>query len=135
MVFGRRGSAVFGIALVGCCSSVVGVVAVLVALVLLASVLVVLPGVRRWRRRGMRAYGWGECVGVVAEHVDGQSAVKAVDGWRRGIRGMRRGVGHGGWQGGSWIQLVWSSPVTIDRVVLYDRPNVTSNRCGRLKSS
>ena len=28
-----------------------------------------------------------------------------------------------GGKAGSWLQLTWSAPVAIDRVVLYDRPN------------
>src|SRR5262249_21742711 len=32
------------------------------------------------------------------------------------------GEGHG-----AWLRLAWSSPVTIDRVVLHDRPNAVDN--------
>jgi hypothetical protein len=55
----------------------------------------------------------------------GQAAVKAVDGAAVGYPGdhTREWATVGG-AAGSWIQLTWPSPVTIDRVVLYDRPNL-----------
>src|SRR5205823_9312770 len=28
---------------------------------------------------------------------------------------------------GAWIQLKWSSPVSVSKVILYDRPNLTDN--------
>ena len=28
-----------------------------------------------------------------------------------------------GGKSGSWLQLTWSTPVTLNRIVLYDRPN------------
>jgi len=54
----------------------------------------------------------------------GQTAAKAVDGSATGYPGdhTREWATQGG-KANSWIQLNWSSPVTIDRVVLYDRPN------------
>ena len=54
----------------------------------------------------------------------GQTAVKAVDGVPDGYPGdySREWATQDG-KAGSWLQLGWSSPVTLDRVVLYDRPN------------
>jgi len=54
----------------------------------------------------------------------GQTAAKAVDGSAVGYPGdhTREWATAGGGVG-SWIQLSWSAPVTIDRVVLFDRPN------------
>ena len=54
----------------------------------------------------------------------GQTAVKAVDGVPSGYPAdsSREWATVGG-KAGSWIRLVWSSPVSVDRVVLYDRPN------------
>ena len=55
---------------------------------------------------------------------DGQTAAKAIDGSPLGFPAdssrewatVRQGSG-------AWIQLTWSAAVTLDRVVLYDRPN------------
>lgn len=56
--------------------------------------------------------------------VTGQSAVKAVDGVVAGYPGGPTNewatVGGGV---GSWLQLGWSSPSTLESVALYDRPN------------
>ena len=96
-------------------------VAVLVALVLLASVLVVLPGVSAVAAPGNVARAAGVSVSASSQNTStGQSAVKAVDGVASGYPGdsSREWATVGG-KAGSWIQLVWSSPVTIDRVVLY----------------
>ena len=57
---------------------------------------------------------------------DGQTAAKAIDGsplgypvdYSREWASVRQGAG-------AWIQLTWSVGVTLDRVVLYDRPNTT----------
>ena len=132
MVFGRRGSAVVadraGVLLVGGRRGV----AVLVALVLLASVLVVLPGVSAVAAPGNVARAAGVSVSASSQNTStGQSAVKAVDGVASGYPGdaTREWATVGG-KAGSWIQLVWSSPVTIDRVVLYDRPNVDDRVTG-----
>lgn len=58
----------------------------------------------------------------------GQTASKAVDGVVAGYPAdYTREWATSGGRGGSWINLAWSTPVTIDRVVLYDRPN-TSDR-------
>jgi LmbE family N-acetylglucosaminyl deacetylase len=55
---------------------------------------------------------------------DGQTADKAIDGSPLGFPAdysrewvtVRQGTG-------AWIQLTWATAVTLDRVVLYDRPN------------
>jgi len=55
---------------------------------------------------------------------DGQTAAKAIDGsplgypadYSREWVSVRQGAG-------AWIQLTWANQVTLDRVVLYDRPN------------
>ena len=134
MVFGRWGSAVVvdragGVLLVGGRRGV----AVLVALVLLlASVLVVLPGVSAVAAPGNVARAAGVTVSASSQNTStGQSAVKAVDGVASGYPGdaTREWATVGG-EAGSWIQLVWASPVTIDRVVLYDRPNVDDRVTG-----
>ena len=54
----------------------------------------------------------------------GQKASKAVDGIIAGYPGdyTKEWATQGG-RAGSWIQLTWPSAVTINRVVLYDRPN------------
>lgn len=54
----------------------------------------------------------------------GQTAAKAVDGSTAGYPSdyTREWATVGG-RAGSWLQLTWAAPVTIDRVVLHDRPN------------
>jgi hypothetical protein len=54
----------------------------------------------------------------------GQTAAKAVDGSHDGYPGdyTREWATVGG-KAGSWLNLAWSSPQTLDHVVLYDRPN------------
>ncbi len=54
----------------------------------------------------------------------GQTAAKAVDGSTLGYpaNASMEWATSGG-KAGSWIQLTWASPVTLNRVVLYDRPN------------
>ncbi|HEY3407421.1 MAG TPA: PKD domain-containing protein [Propionicimonas sp.] len=57
---------------------------------------------------------------------DGQTAAKAIDGSPLGYPAdysrewvtARQGAG-------AWLQLTWSSAVTLERVVLYDRPNLS----------
>lgn len=57
---------------------------------------------------------------------DGQTALKAIDGSPLGYPAdysrewvtTREGVG-------AWIQLAWGTPVTLDHVVLFDRPNAS----------
>ena len=55
----------------------------------------------------------------------GQLASKAVDGIADGNPGdsTREWATVGG-RAGSWIRLAWSAPYRVDRVVLYDRPNL-----------
>jgi len=57
-----------------------------------------------------------------------QTAVKAVDGSTAGYPGdyTREWATVGG-RAGSWLKLAWATPVLVDKVVLYDRPN-TSDR-------
>jgi hypothetical protein len=59
---------------------------------------------------------------------DGQTAAKAVDGVIDGYPGdyTKEWATKSG-RAGSWAQLAWAGPVTVNRVVLYDRPN-TSDR-------
>jgi LmbE family N-acetylglucosaminyl deacetylase len=54
----------------------------------------------------------------------GQLARKAVDGVVDGYPGdYTREWATRGQAAGAWIRLDWSTPYTVDRVVLYDRPN------------
>jgi hypothetical protein len=72
------------------------------------------------------ARGAGVSVSASSQNLStGQGAVKAVDGAAVGYPGdhTREWATVGG-KAGSWIQVTWSSPVTIDRVVLFDRPNL-----------
>jgi LmbE family N-acetylglucosaminyl deacetylase len=59
---------------------------------------------------------------------DSQTAVKAVDGVVDGYPGdyTKEWATKGG-RAGSWINLAWSSPVTLNKIILNDRPN-TSDR-------
>lgn len=54
----------------------------------------------------------------------GQSAAKAIDGVVSGFPAdaTKEWATNGG-KAGSWLLLTWPTPVTVDRVVLYDRPN------------
>ena len=53
-----------------------------------------------------------------------QTAVKAVDGSVLGYpTDSTKEWATAGGKAGSWIQLTWAAPVTLSRVVLYDRPN------------
>ncbi len=54
----------------------------------------------------------------------GQTAAKTVDGSHDGYPGdPTREWATAGGRAGSWLNLAWSSAQTLDRVVLYDRPN------------
>jgi LmbE family N-acetylglucosaminyl deacetylase len=54
----------------------------------------------------------------------GQTASKAVDGVADGYPGdVTREWASAGGTTGSWLDLTWNGPVTIDHVVLHDRPN------------
>ncbi len=54
----------------------------------------------------------------------GQTAAKAVDGSPLGYPSdATKEWATSGGKAGSWIQLTWPTPVTLNRVVLYDRPN------------
>lgn len=58
----------------------------------------------------------------------GQTAAKAIDGVRDGYPGdYTKEWATSGGKANSWLNLEWTSPVTIERVILYDRPN-TSDR-------
>lgn len=61
----------------------------------------------------------------------GQGAAKAVDGSTLGYPAdaTREWATVGG-KAGSWLQLTWASAITIDRVVLYDRPNTDDRITG-----
>ena len=54
----------------------------------------------------------------------GQTAAKAIDGSTSGypVDYTKEWATVGG-KSGSWLQLTWSTPVTLNRIVLYDRPN------------
>ena len=54
----------------------------------------------------------------------GQTAAKAIDGIVDGYPGdyTKEWATVGG-GAGSWLQLTWNSPVTINQIVLFDRPN------------
>ena len=55
---------------------------------------------------------------------DGQLAIKAVDEIVDGFPGnYTREWATNGQRAGAWIELNWAAPQTIDRVVLFDRPN------------
>jgi LmbE family N-acetylglucosaminyl deacetylase len=55
---------------------------------------------------------------------DGQLAAKAIDGVADGYPGdFSREWATSGQQAGSWISLQWAAPVTINKIVLFDRPN------------
>lgn len=62
---------------------------------------------------------------------DGQTAAKAIDGsplgypadYSREWVSVRQGVG-------AWLQLDWASATSLDRVVLYDRPNASDQVTG-----
>ncbi|HSB97400.1 MAG TPA: PIG-L family deacetylase, partial [Spongiibacteraceae bacterium] len=55
---------------------------------------------------------------------DGQLAIKAVDGVADGYPGdFSREWAASGQTTGAWINLQWPTPVTINKVVLFDRPN------------
>ena len=58
----------------------------------------------------------------------GQTAVKAVDGVIDGYPGdYTREWATTGQGVGSWLNLSWSSPYSVNKVVLYDRPNLNDN--------
>ena len=62
---------------------------------------------------------------------DGQGAINAVDGVAAGYPaspGNEWSTVKG--KAGSWIQLTWSSPQTLAKVVLYDRPNLVDQATG-----
>ena len=61
-----------------------------------------------------------------SENVSGdQTAIKTVDGVAEGYPSNRTAEWRTkGQKVGAWLNLVWSSAHTIDRVVLYDRPNL-----------
>ena len=61
---------------------------------------------------------------LASSQVVGSEAIKAIDGVVDGYPGDSTKEWAASGQGtGAWIQLNWSSPVTIGRVILYDRPN------------
>ncbi len=61
----------------------------------------------------------------------GQTAAKAVDGVIDGYPGnyLAEWATTGG-VAGSWLNLAWSSPQTINEVILYDRPNLSDQVTG-----
>ena len=89
--------------------------------------LVVVPGVSAVAAPSNVARAAGVTVSASSQNTGtGQTAVKAVDGSAVGYPGdYTREWATAGGGAGSWIQLSWAAPVTIDRVVLYDRPNTS----------
>lgn len=76
---------------------------------------------------------------VHSDRVSDQSARKAVDGvldgYATGLSYGHTRFPHGEWKSvnekaGAWINLEWDSPKTINKVVLYDRPNQTDHILG-----
>jgi hypothetical protein len=67
-------------------------------------------------------------VATASSSEPGSSPSAAVDGVVDGMPGQAKhewvsnGEGHG-----AWLRLTWNSPVTIDRVILHDRPNNVDN--------
>lgn len=62
---------------------------------------------------------------------DGQTAAKAVDGTVDGYPGDHtKEWATAGGGGGSWLELGWSTPVSLSRVVLFDRPNSSDQVLG-----
>lgn len=61
----------------------------------------------------------------------GQTALKAVDGYPLGypVAATREWATVGG-RAGSWLRLTWAEPVTLRRIVLYDRPNLDDQVTG-----
>ena len=61
----------------------------------------------------------------------GQTAAKAIDGVIDGSPGdyTKEWATDGG-GAGSWLKLTWTSPQTINQVVLYDRPNTDDQATG-----
>ena len=58
----------------------------------------------------------------------GQQGIKAIDGVIDGYPGdYTKEWATLGQLAGAWIQLKWSSPVSVSKVILYDRPNLTDN--------
>ena len=61
---------------------------------------------------------------TASSEVAGSPAIRAVDGIVDGFPGdSTKEWATNGQGAGAWIQLNWSSPVTVGRVILYDRPN------------
>ena len=68
---------------------------------------------------------------TASSQAPGQPATAAVDGVIDGFPGdsTKEWATNGG-GAGSWLKLAWSSPHTINRVVLYDRPNLNDQITG-----
>ena len=66
-----------------------------------------------------------------ADTAAGNGPAKAIDGYAQGYPAnpTREWVTLGG-KAGSWLQLTWPTPVVVDRVVLYDRPNTNDRITG-----
>lgn len=59
-----------------------------------------------------------------SSQVSGQEGKKAVDGVAKGYPGYDTNEwSTDGGGAGSWITLTWDTPVTLSKIVLYDRPN------------
>lgn len=62
---------------------------------------------------------------------DGQTAAKAIDGVADGWPGNSSREWVTDYQrAGAWLRLDWTAPVTINRVVLFDRPNANDHITG-----
>ena len=61
----------------------------------------------------------------------GQTANKAIDGVIDGYPGdYTKEWATAGGGAGSWLKLTWSSPQTVNTIVLYDRPNLNDQITG-----
>ncbi len=61
----------------------------------------------------------------------GQEGTKVIDGIAKGYPGFDANEWSTvGGKAGSWIKLTWNSPVTLSKVVLYDRPNTNDRITG-----
>jgi hypothetical protein len=61
----------------------------------------------------------------------GQTAAKVVDGYPLGYpTAPSREWATVGGRAGSWLRLAWAEPVTLRRIVLYDRPNLDDQVTG-----
>jgi len=64
-------------------------------------------------------------IASASSHVSNQEASKAIDGSRAGYPSdFTKEWATAGQSVGAWIQLTWNSAVMVNRIVLFDRPNL-----------